>query len=124
VPAERLLYEEVESMRKSEPTARSLNRPTLPSKVKVVRTAALIGVGVIAFTLGVLVRRRQRRKAVSATAQPEVRGPSPQATGSDHPADTVPGRPGKNEDERLDEAIQETFPASDPVSIKIDPPQY
>lgn len=37
-------------------------------------------------------------------------------------ADTPMGPPGENEDDRLDEAIQETFPASDPVSISIDVP--
>lgn len=37
-------------------------------------------------------------------------------------ADTPMGPPGENEDDRLDEAIQETFPASDPISISIDVP--
>ena len=37
-------------------------------------------------------------------------------------ADTPIGPPGENEDDRLDEAIQETFPASDPISISIDVP--
>ena len=38
------------------------------------------------------------------------------------PADTPIGPPGENEDDRLDEAIQETFPASDPISTRIDDP--
>ena len=37
-------------------------------------------------------------------------------------ADTPMGPPGENEDDRLDEALQETFPASDPISISIDDP--
>ena len=35
-------------------------------------------------------------------------------------ADTPIGPPGENEDDRLDEAIQETFPASDPISTHIE----
>jgi hypothetical protein len=30
------------------------------------------------------------------------------------------GEPGRNTEERLDEAIEESFPASDPVSIRIE----
>jgi hypothetical protein len=36
------------------------------------------------------------------------------------PADTPIGPPGQNDDDRLDEAIQETFPASDPISLRIE----
>jgi hypothetical protein len=39
-----------------------------------------------------------------------------------NPADTPIGPPGENAEDRLDEAIQETFPASDPVSTRIDDP--
>jgi hypothetical protein len=38
------------------------------------------------------------------------------------PAETPLGPPGQNEEDRLDEAIQETFPASDPISVRIDEP--
>ena len=38
------------------------------------------------------------------------------------PADTPIGPPGENEEDRLDEAVQETFPASDPISTRIDDP--
>jgi hypothetical protein len=37
-------------------------------------------------------------------------------------ADTPIGPPGRNQDDRLDEAIQETFPASDPISTHIEDP--
>jgi hypothetical protein len=37
-------------------------------------------------------------------------------------ADSPIGPPGQNEDDRLDEAIQETFPASDPISTHIEDP--
>jgi hypothetical protein len=36
------------------------------------------------------------------------------------PADAPLGEPGRNQDLRLDEALKETFPASDPVSIHIE----
>ena len=38
------------------------------------------------------------------------------------PADTPLGTPGRNMEERLDEAIQETFPASDPIAVRIEGP--
>lgn len=38
------------------------------------------------------------------------------------PADTPIGPPGENQEDRLDEAIQETFPASDPISTRIEEP--
>lgn len=39
-----------------------------------------------------------------------------------NPADTPIGPPGRNADDRLDEALQETFPASDPISTRIEDP--
>jgi hypothetical protein len=39
----------------------------------------------------------------------------------DHTIRTPPEHP-RHQDELLDEAIEESFPASDPVSISIDPP--
>jgi hypothetical protein len=39
-------------------------------------------------------------------------------------ADTPIGPPGKNLEDRLDEAIQETFPASDPISTAIEDPAH
>lgn len=40
------------------------------------------------------------------------------------PADVAIGPPGDNEEDRLDEAMLESFPASDPVSIHIEGPDY
>jgi hypothetical protein len=37
-------------------------------------------------------------------------------------ADTPIGPPGENVEDRLDEAIQETFPASDPIATRIEDP--
>lgn len=38
------------------------------------------------------------------------------------PADAPIGPPGRNAEDRLDEALQETFPASDPISTRIEDP--
>ena len=48
--------------------------------------------------------------------------PITQATVPVSAADTPIGPAGDNADSRLDEAIQETFPASDPISTRIDDP--
>jgi hypothetical protein len=37
-----------------------------------------------------------------------------------NPADRPLGRPGRNDQQRLDEALEETFPASDPISTRIE----
>ena len=46
-------------------------------------------------------------------------GPTTPSLPAPQPADAPMGEPGDNEDERLDEALQETMTTSDPVSIKI-----
>jgi hypothetical protein len=48
------------------------------------------------------------------------RGPVTQALVLVQPADMDLGVPGRNTEQRLDEAIHETFPASDPVAISIE----
>jgi hypothetical protein len=42
------------------------------------------------------------------------------ATVPRHSADRPLGRPGRNDQERLDEALDESFPASDPPSTRIE----
>ena len=51
-----------------------------------------------------------------------TRTPMTPALASVSPADTPIGPTGENEEDRLDEAIQETFPASDPIAICIEEP--
>ena len=46
-------------------------------------------------------------------------GPMTPAIPTVQPADADLGTPGENEEERLDEALQESMGTSDPVSIKI-----
>jgi hypothetical protein len=43
-----------------------------------------------------------------------------QALVSANPADATLYPPGQNMEQRLDEAIQETFPASDPIALHIE----
>ena len=47
-----------------------------------------------------------------------LEGGQPEATGSGMRAEDVADQADPDEDERLDEGLEETFPASDPVSAK------
>ena len=47
-------------------------------------------------------------------------GPTTQSLVPVSPADTPLGVPGHNLERRLDEALKETFPASDPIAICIE----
>lgn len=69
-----------------------------------------------AFTAAAYVTYRAVSKKVKAARAP---GPMTPATTDVHAADTQIGPPGQNDDDRLDEALQESFPTSDPVSIQI-----
>lgn len=55
-----------------------------------------------------------------ARAHRLAREPMTQATVFVNPADTPLGPPGRNLDQRLDEAVEETFPASDPIAVHIE----
>lgn len=57
--------------------------------------------------------------ALESGAAP-VRGPVTQAVVPVSPADSDLGEPGRNLEQRLDEAIQETFPASDPIAVRVE----
>jgi hypothetical protein len=50
------------------------------------------------------------------------RPPMTQASVPASAADTPIGPPGADVEDRLDEALKETFPASDPVAIQIEDP--
>jgi hypothetical protein len=100
---------------------RLLFRPRRNSSTAI--TAALIGAGIGGLALGFLLGgRRRKRPAQARPAEPApmYRGPVTPATVKVNPADAHMGEPGRNDDERLDEAIQESFPTSDPVSVRIE----
>jgi len=74
-----------------------------------------------AITAGAALLAYRRR----AGTRPRLRdrsgsGPVTQAIVPGSPADRDLGAPGQNIDRRLDEAIEETFPASDPISVHIE----
>jgi hypothetical protein len=61
--------------------------------------------------------RRARRPVARASLRP---GPVTQSLVPLNAADAPLGAPGRNMELRLDEAIQETFPASDPIAVHIE----
>ena len=65
----------------------------------------------LGLAAGVVIWRRGGRSLIPALNKKRAL-PAP------NPADL--GEPGRNTDKRLDEAIEESFPASDPVSIRIE----
>jgi hypothetical protein len=79
------------------------------------RNRLALGAG-IALGIG-LVLWNQRRRAAARMA---ARGPVTQATATTSPADAPIGPAGANLEQRLDEALEESFPASDPVSVHIE----
>jgi hypothetical protein len=69
-----------------------------------------------AFAAAAFVAYRVVSKRMNASKRP---GPMTPATTDVQAAETPIGQPGRNLDDRLDEALQESFPTSDPVSIQI-----
>jgi hypothetical protein len=69
-----------------------------------------------ALTAAAFITYRAVAKRVKAA---KSAGPMTPATTDVHAADSPIGPAGRNEDDRLDEALQESFPTSDPVSIQI-----
>ena len=80
------------------------------------RGALTFGIGIAAGLGTVLVwsewNRRQSRRSKGR--------PVTQALVPITPADMPIGQPGENLEDRLDEAVHETFPASDPISVRIE----
>jgi signal transduction histidine kinase len=83
-----------------------------------------LGLVSVATGLGLFLLSRIRHAGQTETSvSSEIpHGPVTQATVSVNPADTDLGVPGHNVQERLDEAIQETFPASEPIALHIESP--
>lgn len=73
-----------------------------------------------AATAGIALWRRRNRRHARVGGRPEPVQPVTQSMVGSNPADMNLGQPGRNLDRRLDEGIHETFPASDPVSIRVD----
>jgi hypothetical protein len=73
---------------------------------------ALVGLGAL-----VALRLSRRRRSHDAATHP---GPMTPSTSDANPADADLGVPGENQEARLEEALQESFSGSDPVSIRIE----
>jgi hypothetical protein len=69
-------------------------------------------IGVVAALLWLGNRGRNRRR--------NARPPITPSTSPRNAADVNIGPPGRNLESRLDEALEESFPASDPVSVHIE----
>ena len=82
--------------------------------------AMALGAGLLALGMAIERRRHRNSPALPAARDPSDRGPVTQATVAVNPADTHMGEAGRNEEDRLDEALQESFPTSDPVSVRIE----
>ena len=66
-------------------------------------------------------KKRIQRLRSRKTAN-EKPGPMTPATVPGNPADRPIGPPGRNLQDRLDEALEESFPSSDPPSTRIEGP--
>ena len=63
--------------------------------------------------------REWEERSYGADAEKSLlEGGQPEATGSGARAEDVEDEADQDDDERLDEGLEETFPASDPVSAK------
>jgi hypothetical protein len=90
---------------------------------KLEQVARKVAVVVVIFAGAWVVRRvaRSRRRSASPLkALTRRRGPVTQSLVAINPADSPMGEPGRNQELRLEEALQETFPASDPISTGIE----
>jgi hypothetical protein len=79
----------------------------------------MVGAGMAVGAGLVLLIQRWRARARTEAAIRD-RGPVTQATVPTSPADAPIGPPGRNREDRLDEALEESFPASDPVAVHIE----
>lgn len=75
-----------------------------------------LGLGVGALAVALIYRRRRRATRDSHPA----RGAVTQSLVTVNAADSPLGVAGRNIEQRLDEAVQETFPASDPIAVHIE----
>lgn len=87
------------------------------------RSAALV-LAAAALAAGAwIVRRFLRGRSRSAPRRALSRrtpGPTTPSLLAVTLPDAPPGEPGHNEEQRLDEALQETFPGSDPIATHIE----
>jgi hypothetical protein len=64
--------------------------------------------------------KKKPAKSKSTPKSDRAPGPMTPATAPGHAGDRPLGPPGRNEEDRLDEALEESFPSSDPPSTRIE----
>jgi len=86
------------------------------------RGAVLVLLAAVAMGVALAARRRLRNRPRSGRQRALSRrpGPTTQSLVTVTPADMSLGEPGHNTELRLDEALQETFPGSDPIATQIE----
>jgi hypothetical protein len=82
------------------------------------RTAVVLLV--IAGAAAILLRMLRRDEERARRRARPSHGPVTQAVTPVSPAAADLGTPGENTEQRLDEALLETFPGSDPISTRIE----
>ena len=87
---------------------------------KVARRVALAAVILAGAWVVRRAARSRRRRATARRALSLRPGPVTQSLVTVNPADTHMGVPSRDQEQRLDEALQETFPGSDPISTGIE----
>ena len=80
----------------------------------------LLTIAAVAVVMRRLIHRVGSRTRADAPRPPLIRGPVTQSISPSNPADVDLDTPGRNTEQRLDEALQETFPASDPIAMHIE----
>ena len=90
---------------------------------KLDKVARRVAVAVVIFAGAWVVRRvarNRRRPTTPLRALSRRPGPATPSLVTINAADAPLGVPGRNQELRLEEALQETFPASDPISTGIE----
>jgi hypothetical protein len=77
-------------------------------------------IGAAGVAAGIALALAWTRRPEHDEAAADGPGPTTPATNPRHAAETPIGPAGRNIEDRLDEALQESFPTSDPVSIQVD----
>jgi len=82
---------------------------------RVLTLTASLGAGLLGYGVARMLRRRGNR-----AGRPRARPPMRPATALLEPADSGISEPRRKVEQRLDEALRQTFPASDPIAVTVE----